>query len=166
MKALIVIDCQNDFSELGAIKIYGALNLAKNIKDYIEIIKQKEPIKIIATKDWHPKHHCSFNIWPPHCIKHSKGSKLIEPLHKNMFDKIIYKAKHRSYDELSGFYHQKKSKLYKYLVKHKISEIMVCGLIKEYCVQATVLDAKKLGFKVSIIDELVLGKINMSRELN
>jgi len=55
MKALLIIDFQNDFLDGGALEVKGSLKLIHLINDLME----KFPL-VLASKDWHPKGHCSF----------------------------------------------------------------------------------------------------------
>jgi len=38
-----------------------------------------------------------------------------------------------------------------------VDRVIVCGLALEYCVKATALDARKLGFEVIVVDDAVQG---------
>jgi nicotinamidase-related amidase len=65
---------------------------------------------IIATKDYHPKDHCSFKEgnppYPPHCVVGTKGAKIVKPIWKairslaNAY--IAFKGFHPEYDSYSA----------------------------------------------------------------
>ena len=55
MKALIIIDMQNDFMPGGALAVPGGdqiIPLVNKLQDKFELV--------IATQDWHPENHSSF----------------------------------------------------------------------------------------------------------
>ena len=92
MKALVLVDLQNDFCKGGALAVKDG-DLVIPIAN--KLIKEFENNGdfIIATKDWHPMKHKSFAInsngkvgevgilngmpqvwWPIHCVQNEKGS--------------------------------------------------------------------------------------------
>ena len=90
MKALLVIDVQNDFLPGGKLEIKGGNQIISKINDIMNSYNL-----IVATKDWHPENHISFSsnhegknvgdiikhnginqiLWPNHCIQETFGSK-------------------------------------------------------------------------------------------
>ena len=97
MKALILVDLQNDFCPGGAL----AVREGDQIIPLINRLQEKFST-VFATQDWHPANHKSFAVnhpgkrtfetidlggltqvlWPPHCIQGSIGAMLLESLHK------------------------------------------------------------------------------------
>ena len=91
LKALVIVDLQNDFLPGGALEVPEGDMIVKKINDILDNYDL-----IIATKDWHPKDHISFAskhknkdvgdvinyeginqiLWPDHCIQKSPGSEL------------------------------------------------------------------------------------------
>lgn len=59
MKALIIVDVQNDFCEGGSLEVKNSNQIFPFIN---ELIRREEFLKIYVTKDWHPKNHNSFAI--------------------------------------------------------------------------------------------------------
>ena len=55
MKALLVIDVQNDFLPGGSLEVKDGNNIISKIN---EIMSNYD--LIVATKDWHPQNHMSF----------------------------------------------------------------------------------------------------------
>ena len=118
MKALLVIDVQNDFLPGGSLEVKDGNNIISKIN---EIMSNYD--LIVATKDWHPQNHMSFAsnhsnksvgdiinlngldqiLWPDHCVEDSYGSKFPEELDTNKIDKIIYKGTKRDVDSYSAF---------------------------------------------------------------
>lgn len=60
MKALVLVDIQNDYCEGGAMETKGSNVIFPFIN---ELVKKQEFSKIIAVKDWHPENHSSFAIY-------------------------------------------------------------------------------------------------------
>ena len=180
MKALIVVDIQNDFCEGGALAVKNACDIipiANKVIDYF----YKNDCFVIATMDWHPANHKSFAInsngvigeigilndlpqiwWPEHCIQESFGAKF----HPNLIKikDIIYKGTDPEIDSYSGFFDNgklKSTQLLRVLKEHNISEVFILGLATDYCVKYTVLDALELGFKTTVIEDGCKG-VNLS----
>ncbi len=175
MKALILVDIQNDFIPGGA--------LAVNDGDAIVPIAnklQEEFNFIVATQDWHPDNHGSFAenhqgkkigevielnglqqiLWPVHCVQKSDGSKFHRKLNLNKVAKIFPKGTNSKIDSYSGFYdngHRKSTGLAEYLKENNISDVYICGLATDYCVKFTALDAQAEGFKTFVIEDACRG---------
>jgi nicotinamidase/pyrazinamidase len=57
MKALIIVDVQNDFCEGGSLEVKNSNSIFPFIN---QLLKDQEFGKIFITKDWHPIDHYSF----------------------------------------------------------------------------------------------------------
>lgn len=175
MKALIIVDVQNDFCPGGSLpvpegeKVVPVINKLRSRFDFV-----------IATKDWHPKNHASFAsnnpgkkpgdvidlhgkphiLWPDHCVQETRGSDFKNGLDIRSNDIVIFKGTDPQIDSYSGFFdNEKKSKteLGAILKKNKIDAIFITGLATDYCVKATALDGLSLGYKVFVIEDAVRG---------
>ena len=169
MKALVIVDVQNDFLINGSLEVPGGNKVIKPIN---QIIKNYE--LVVATKDWHPLNHVSFSsnhpgkevgdvikvdnldqmLWPDHCIQESKGSDFPITLNFKTIKKIIYKGTNPQIDSYSGFYDNGKIRstgLSDYLKTNNVTHIDYVGLVTEYCVKFTVLDSIEEGFKTRVI---------------
>jgi nicotinamidase/pyrazinamidase len=163
MKALLIIDIQKDFMLGGSLQVPGA----ESIIPFINQLMTQFPL-VLASKDWHPKEHMSFAsthhkqvgervgsqiLWPDHCIQNTPGSDFYEGLDQTNIKKIFYKGTHQNADSYSAFFNDKgntSTGLKEFLYTHKVTELTLVGLVLEYCVAATALDAIKLGYSVSI----------------
>lgn len=168
MKALILVDIQNDFCEGGALAVNNGNSILpvvnKMMKDYD---------LVIATQDFHPLNHKSFAsnnpgsavgelgqlngqpqvMWPNHCVEGTEGSLLRPELDQKTIHKIFKKGMNPEVDSYSGFYdndHNSSTGLGEFLKAKKVTEVMVVGLALDYCVKYTALDSKKLGFATSV----------------
>lgn len=176
MKALLLVDIQNDFMPGGAL----AVKDGDAIVPLINAIIHYPFDLIVATKDWHPFDHASFAtnhegkkpgdrinlggldqiLWPPHCIQLSKGAEFAPGWDTTVIDKIIYKGTDPLVDSYSTFYdngHRISTGLENYLRGKGVSQVFIAGLSTDYCVKYSVLDALQLGFQTFVIVDACKG---------
>lgn len=149
-EALLIIDYQFDFADPKG-KLY--VPDGEKIKDYLlELIQKfkKENKLIIATKDWHPQNHISFDQWGEHCLQDSPGAKLV--IDEDLIDHFIYKGMDLQVDSYGAFFddQQKSNGLDEYLKEQQINKLVIVGLAEDVCVKNTFEQAKKLGYEVTI----------------
>ena len=113
---LFVIDMQNDFipdspdsKKEGAFSVVEGDEIIRPIAKLIKNIK----CKIIASRDYHPKEHCSFKNFPPHCLWNSVGSKFAKPIERELLKKkddvvIGFKGFHKIADSFGAITYKKK----------------------------------------------------------
>jgi nicotinamidase/pyrazinamidase len=170
MKALIIVDIQNDFLKGGSLEV-------KDGNQVIPIINeiQKDYDLVVATQDWHPENHKSFAaqhpdknvfevidlnglpqvLWPIHCVQGSLGAEFHKDLETNKIEAIFRKGMDPEIDSYSGFYDNGKRKntgLLGYLKDRNVKEVHICGLAADYCVYFTAKDALEAGFTTNIIE--------------
>lgn len=169
MKALILVDLQNDFMPTGSLPVSGGFLAVDAANHAMPFFKE-----IIATKDWHPSNHAAFAsqhpsmkpfsvmklgaidqvLWPDHCIQNTVGAELVSSLDKERITFCIEKGQHQEIDSYSGFFdnaRQRQTELNDYLIGKNISDIYIMGVATDYCVKYTALDAQSLGFKTHVI---------------
>jgi nicotinamidase/pyrazinamidase len=169
MKALLVIDIQNDFLPGGALEVKDGDQIITVIN---KIMKKFD--RVIATQDWHPADHKSFAsqykgkspgemiklkdldqvLWPDHCIQGTVGAEFSKELDLSKIEKVFVKGTDKEIDSYSGFFdngHLKSTGLNDYLRDSLIDEVYIVGLATDYCVKFTVLDAIREGFKTFVI---------------
>jgi len=148
-KALLVIDAQKDFLDGGKLGVDGSIKMLSELPEFIEK-HGKEYRMAVATVDWHPVSHCSFKqnggIWPPHCIQHSEGAAIYEPVlnalneHTNFFT-ILTKGTDETREEYSIFKNQSSCEiLLRLFTMSEIEEVDVVGIALDYCVADSVKD--------------------------
>ncbi|SMP07860.1 bifunctional nicotinamidase/pyrazinamidase [Shimia sagamensis] len=170
--ALIVIDVQNDFCPGGALAVPEGDQIVPGINALMA-----EFDTVVLTQDWHPDGHSSFAsshdgkssyelidmlygpqvLWPDHCVQGSKGSALHADLNVTRANVIIRKGTNSAIDSYSAFFendHKTPTGLDGYLKSLGVSEITMVGLATDFCVQFSALDAARLGFKVSVRQDL------------
>ena len=169
MKALAIIDVQNDFLINGSLEVHDGNDVIEPINQIIE-----NYAIVVATKDWHPLDHVSFAsnhpgrkigdvvkvdnldqiLWPDHCVQGSKGSNFPDTLNSKKIKKVIYKGINPRIDSYSGFHDNGKilsTGLSDYLKVKNVTSIDYVWLVTEYCVKFTVFDSIEEGFKTRVI---------------
>jgi len=175
MKALILVDLQNDFLPNGALPVPqgdAVIPLANQLQGAFKLV--------VATQDWHPPNHKSFAsnhpgrkpgdvillrgrpqiLWPVHAVQNTHGAELAAGLMLNRVNKLFKKGTDPEIDSYSGFFdndHQHATGLHEYLQDKRVTEVFLMGLATDYCVQATALDAVGLGFKAFLIEDACRG---------
>lgn len=170
MKALIIVDVQNDFMPWGSLPVAHA----DSILPAIVSETQKNYTIVIASQDWHPASHNSFasnhsgkkafdkitlngieqTLWPNHCVRHTYGAMLHPQLKRAKIHYILKKGTDKNTDSYSVFTNNMgviKQSLICVLNQNDIDEITFCGLAGDFCVAHSVNDAFKLGYKVRIL---------------
>jgi nicotinamidase/pyrazinamidase len=171
MRALVVVDMQNDFVPGGALAVPEGdviVRLVNALQRRFELV--------VATQDWHPPNHGSFAanhrgkkpgdvirlnglpqiLWPVHCVQNTRGAEFVAGLDTSRIAKIFPKGTDPQIDSYSGFFdngHKKATGLGDYLKGKGVTEVFVAGLATDYCVQFTALDARMLGFKTALIED-------------
>lgn len=168
MKALLIVDIQNDFLPGGALAIPDGDRIIERIN-----CLQDEFELIVATKDWHPKNHVSFasthkkkvgasivvkgmtqRLWPDHCIQDTFGADFHPALKSKKIAKVFYKGSDPEIDSYSAFFdnaHLKSTGLGEFLKEKGVTEIYIAGLATDYCVKYSALDALAQNFKVKVV---------------
>jgi nicotinamidase/pyrazinamidase len=149
--ALVIVDVQNDFCPGGALPIERGADVVPILNRWIAAALAKH-VPIYASRDWHPVDHVSFKQqggpWPPHCIQDSEGARFHPELHLPDSVIKITKGVRFDHDQNSVF----DATGLAYLLRLKgITRLWVGGLAEDVCVLATVLDARRNGFDVVLI---------------
>lgn len=155
--ALIIVDVQNDFCPGGALAVREGDQVVAVLNRYLEDFEKAGSL-IFLTRDWHPKNHCSFKAqggpWPPHCIQETEGAEFHPNLKLPLNATVISKAMNPEADAYSGF---EGTNLELYLKRRGTKRVFVGGLATDYCVQQTVLDARRFGFETYLLTDAIRG---------
>jgi len=168
MKALLVVDVQNDFCPGGALGIHGGHKIIPNLNRYIKFF-EKEKMPILVTRDWHPKvtkHFEQFGgIWPTHCVEGSPGAQFHPDLKFPEDALVMSKGMDPEKDSYSAFHATDSSGmvLANLLNIFGVTEIYIGGLATDYCVKFSALDALKSGLNVFILTDAIAG-VNLQPE--
>ena len=160
MRALIVVDVQNDFCEGGSLAVDGGAAVAAAIRDVLAGDHGYDVV--VATRDHHidPGAHFSqtpdyVDSWPPHCIDGTPGAafhpNLGSPTLDAVFDKGEYSA---AYSGFEGRDHARDVALADFLAARGVTDVDVCGIATDHCVAATARDAVAAGFDTTVLLDL------------
>lgn len=149
MKALLVVDLQNDFLPGGSLGVTDGDKVIPVINKIMPLF----PI-IIASRDWHPEQSVHFDKWPVHCVADSFGAEFPEALESDKIQQIFYKGTDNKDDGYSAFEATNQS-LDQFLKDKNVSELYVVGIATDYCVRASALDSLELDYKTYIVTDAV-----------
>jgi nicotinamidase/pyrazinamidase len=154
-EALIVVDFQNDFAPGGALAVRDGDSIAARVN---ELAADPRFELVVATRDWHPADHGSFEErggpWPVHCVQGTEGAELHPSLESERVDVVIDKGTDPGTEGYSGF---EGTALGELLRERGIDRVTVVGLATDYCVKNTALDALRQGLDVTVDSEGVRG---------
>jgi nicotinamidase/pyrazinamidase len=175
MRALILVDIQNDFCTGGALAVpqgEAVVPLANRLMSLADVV--------VATQDWHPADHGSFAVnhpgrkpfelaelgglpqvlWPVHCVQWTGGAQFHPELDTRRIVRVFPKGTDPGIDSYSGFFdngRRKATGLGDWLKAQRVDDVLVCGLATDYCVKATAIDAAGLGFRTTLVEDACRG---------
>ena len=175
MNALILVDIQNDFLPGGPLPVPEG----DRILPLVNRLQPTFPL-VVATQDWHPPRHGSFAavypgkkpgelgelaglpqvLWPVHCVQRTRGAELAPGLNTTRVARVFQKGIDPEIDSYSGFFdngHRRETGLGGYLRERGVTQVFIAGLATDYCVKFTALDALRLGFEVTVIEDACRG---------
>jgi nicotinamidase/pyrazinamidase len=162
MRALIVVDVQNDFCEGGSLAVDGGGDVARAISRFLQ--DGSGYAHVVATNDYHvdPGSHFSdepdyASSWPRHCVVGTQGVRFHPDLDITRVEAIFRKGTHAA--AYSGFegVDDAGTPLSDWLREHDVDEVDVVGIATDYCVRATAADAARAGFATRVLLGLTAG---------
>ena len=161
--ALIVVDVQNDFADpRGSLYVSGGEEVVPLINAQIERARSAGA-HVFHTQDWHPQSTPHFQkdggIWPVHCVRETWGAELYPSL--SVGGPVVRKGSNGE-DGYSGFTMRDPetgetaaTRLGELLGDAGATQLVVAGLATDYCVKATVLDARARGYPVTVLQNAI-----------
>jgi len=130
---------------------------------------------VVVTQDWHPPGHVSFAsshpghrafsrimlpygeqvLWPDHCIEGTRGAAFHPDLCIPAGVTVVRKGVRADVDSYSTFFENDRRTpvgLDAILRAIDAAEVVLAGLATDYCVLHTALDARGLGYEVTVIE--------------
>ena len=173
--ALVIVDVQNDFCSGGSLAVADADAVIPIINDLTRGFRH-----VFLTQDWHPRGHVSFAsshpgqplfarlmlasgeqvLWPDHCIAGTRGAEFHPALRIPPGATVVRKGTRREIDSYSAIFENDRQTPVglEALLRHgDIGEIMLAGLATDFCVLCTALDARALGYEVTVIESACRG---------
>lgn len=160
MRAVVVVDVQNDFCEGGSLAVAGGTAVARAITERLRAGGYEHAV---ATRDHHidPGAHFSaapdfVDSWPAHCVVGTGGERLHPDLDTTrieaVFDKGEYAAAYSGFEGRSDG-----TALAEWLHERGVDSVEVVGIATDHCVRATALDAARNGFATTVRLDLTAG---------
>ena len=152
MRALIIVDVQNDFCEGGSLAVTGGADVAARIGPHAGTYEV-----VVATQDFHVDPGEHFTEWPPHCVAGTPGADLHPALDTDPIQARFRKGADRA--AYSGFEGATDdgTNLADYLRDRDVTDVDVVGIATDHCVRATALDAAAEGFTTRVLLDLCAG---------
>ena len=173
MRALLLVDVQNDFMPFGALPVRDG--------DAVVPIANRLASSgvfdlVAATQDWHPRDHASFAsnhpgsdpgdvitldgieqvLWPDHCVQQTPGASFHSGLDVGLVNHVTHKGTDANVDSYSTFFdneHLKHTGLDAFLRSQGVDSIVLAGLATDYCVLYSALDGRELGYDVAVVQD-------------
>jgi nicotinamidase/pyrazinamidase len=159
--ALLVVDVQNDFAHpKGSLYVRGGEDVVPVANEEIERAARGGAL-VVYSQDWHPESTPHFEkdggVWPVHCVGGTWGAEFhpdldvlanAQNLKKGTGGEDGYSV-FTVRDPQTG--QKAPTALERILREHGIQRVVILGLATDYCVKDTALDARRVGFPVTVI---------------
>ena len=172
MRALLIIDVQNDFTEGGALGVAGGAAVAEGITEYLRANPDAYDL-VVASRDWHDGDNDNgghfagtgpdaaapdfVDTWPRHCVAGTAGAEYHPGLDTSLIDVHVKKGQGvPAYSIFEGTTDEG-SELIELLDDRGVDVVHVAGIATDYCVLASARDALDAGREVAVLTDLVAG---------
>ena len=158
--AVLVIDLQRDFCPGGALAVPDGDSVVPVLNRVLrEAADRRAPV--FASRDWHPASSRHFvtggGIWPVHCVAGSRGAGFHPDLRLPPGAAVVSKGVGPDEDGFSAFDGRLDdgTTLEESLRAAGVTRLLAGGLATDYCVRATVLDALRKGWPVTVLTDAI-----------
>ncbi len=167
MRALFIIDVQNDFTEGGALGVTGGAAVAEGITEYLREHADSYDL-VIASRDWHDGDNDNgghfaagepdfVQSWPRHCVAGTPGAEYHPALDASLIDVHVKKGQGvPAYSIFEGVTDDGRD-LIEVLDEKGVDVVHVAGIATDYCVLASARDALDAGREVAVLTDLIAG---------
>jgi nicotinamidase/pyrazinamidase len=167
VRALLVIDVQNDFTEGGALGVDGGAAVAAGITRYLAEHRGDYDL-VVASRDWHDGDNDNGGhfaagepdfvaTWPVHCVGGTPGADYHPALSREAIDVHVKKGQGvPAYSIFEGTTEDGRT-LTDVLSARGVTDVDVAGIATDYCVRASALDAAAEGAHVRVLTDLIAG---------
>ncbi len=164
MRALVIVDVQNDFCEGGSLAVAGGAAVARAVSAYLAGPDRARYEHVVASQDFHvdPGAHFSpepdyFSSWPAHCVAGTAGALFHPDLDTGPIEEIFRKGRYAAaYSGFEGTSDEGEA-LGDWLASRGVTELDVAGIATDYCVYATATDAAQAGYATTVLLSLTAG---------
>ena len=170
MRALIVVDVQNDFCEGGSLAVTGGAAVAAAVSERLRADDGAWD-HVVATRDHHVDPGAHFSAapdyaesWPPHCRAGTPGASFHPALDVAAIEAVFDKGAHAA--AYSGFEGAEPggTDLRTWLTTRGVDTVDVVGIATDHCVRATARDAAAAGLRTRVLLGLCAGVAPESTE--
>lgn len=160
--ALLLVDVQNDFCPGGALPVPHGDRVIPVLNAMSEQFADVG-LPVFASRDWHPPDTTHFTThggpWPVHCVAGTPGAQFHPGLHLPPDTIVISKGQDKRDDGYSAFEGTTSDgrRLAEHLRERGVTHLYVGGLATDYCVRASVLDARSAGLIVTVLADGIAG---------
>jgi nicotinamidase/pyrazinamidase len=163
MRALIIVDVQNDFCEGGSLAVAGGAGVAAGITALLASGDHGYD-HVVASLDFHvdPGGHFSAHpdyiaTWPVHCVAGTAGAQFHPDLDTGAIEAVFRKGAYAG--AYSGFEGAASdgTTLADWLRAHDVDSVDVAGIATDHCVRATAADAAAEGLRTRVLLGLTAG---------
>ena len=166
MRALLIVDVQNDFTEGGALACVGGAATASAITEFVRSNRDDYAV-ILASRDWHDVdsdnggHFAAepdwVDSWPAHCVAGTPGAEYHPSLDSSLVDEHLLKGQGApAYSAFEGITTDGRG-IRDIIAERGIDALDVVGIATDYCVRASALDAIAAGLDVTVRANLCVG---------
>jgi nicotinamidase/pyrazinamidase len=162
MRALIIVDVQNDFCEGGSLGVAGGSAVVREINEHVAT--HSDYAHVVASKDYHidPGEHFSEHpdyrvSWPRHCEVGTSGVEFHPEFDDSAVEAVFMKGHYSAAYSAFEAVDDAGTPLPDWLRQRGVDEIDIAGLATDYCVLATATDAVNAGFATRVLADLTAG---------
>lgn len=168
MRALLIIDVQNDFTEGGALGVTGGAAVAAHVTEFLREHPSVYDV-VFASRDWHDADNDNGGhfatdaapdfvvTWPVHCVAGTAGAQYHPALDTSLVDFHVRKGQGKpAYSIFEGTLDDRSTLVAK-LDQLGVTDLDVVGIATDYCVRASALDGIAAQRSVRVLTDLVAG---------
>lgn len=168
MRALFVIDVQNDFTEGGALGVDGGGDVARGVSRLLAE-HGGDYAHVFASRDWHHPDHDNgghfatdaapdfVDSWPVHCVAGTEGADYHPDLDTTNVTVHVRKGQGEPAYSIFEGTTDDGTTVDAELERLGVTDIDVVGIATDYCVLASAQDALEAGRRVRVFRDLVAG---------
>jgi nicotinamidase/pyrazinamidase len=156
--AVLLVDPQNDFCSGGSLPVPEGERVMPVLTAWAAEAA-RAGIPVFVSRDWHPLRTTHFRefggAWPPHCVAGTPGAEFHPDLRLPEGVIVVSGGTGETEDGYSAFEARDVAgtHLADLLRQRGVRHLYVMGLATDYCVKASVLDARTEGLQVTVVPE-------------
>jgi nicotinamidase/pyrazinamidase len=164
VRALVIVDVQNDFCEGGSLAVACGAAVARGLTALLAGPDGARYDHVVATQDFHVDPGAHFSAapdfaasWPAHCVAGTAGADFHPELDTGRVEEVFRKGEYAA--AYSGFEGTSRDgdTLLSWLTERRVTDVDVVGIATDYCVRATAADAASAGFATTVLLGLTAG---------